>query len=206
MRLGILGIAVLLAACATPAADSIVSRAAGPSPSEVSAPMEPANEESNAPTSAPTLSPTLAPTPTEAPIPVPFTSARVDIAAGDLTLAHDIGLCPIRAGAAEFIRGATFGTRDSSASGSDGRDWATQLVVMQVDGGVPVDWSFILSTPPGVPSAENDRRLTSSPGVLDVTMSLEITEARAVFTTAFLDPVRPFADRLLPGTVTVTCS
>lgn len=206
VRLGALVMVALLAGCAAPAADVPVSQAASQADSDSSAPVEPANVPSSEPTAALTPSPPPAPTPTEAPTPESFTSARVEIVAGDLTLAHDIGLCPIRQGAAEFITGATFGTRESSAPGSDGREWATQLVVMRVEDGVPVDWSFILSTPPGVPSAQNDRRLTSSPGVLDVTMSLEITEARAVFTTAFLDPVRPFADRLLPGTVTLTCS
>lgn len=195
----------LLAGCATPAADVPVS-AASQATSDTSAPAEPFDEPSGEPTAALTPSPTSAPKPSEAPTPEPFTSARVEIVADDLTLAYDIGLCPIRQGAAEFVTGATFGTRESSAAGSDGREWATQLVVMRIEDGVPVDWSFILSTPPGVPSAQNDRRLTSGPGVLDVTMGLDITESTAVFTTDFLDPVRPFADRLLPGTVTVTCS
>lgn len=195
VRTGLL-LGLVLAAC-TPAGAPTASIAQAESSVEVEPTL----------TVAATPLPTPEATPVPEPTPLPLTRAAVAIIAGGLQLDYEIDGCPVTAWADPAIGdGITFGIYPIGVTANDGREWATQMVVMRITDGVPTDWSFILSTPPGVPSAQNERRLTSSPNVMGMEMSAEITDTLSVFTTAFLDPVRPFAEQLLPGMVTVTCS
>jgi hypothetical protein len=192
-----LGLALILNGC-TGAGTGAVSDA--PSPS---LPADPSpSSESTATTQG---TPSSEPAPTEAPTPVPpvLTAAEVSVTAGDLVIEYAIDRCPVTAwNGAALSPGVTFGIYPNGAAASDGRQWATQMVVMRFANGTPADWSFILSTPPGVPSAQNERRLLSSPGVMGMEMSAEIAPAQATFTTSFLEAA---TSSLLPATVTVTC-
>jgi hypothetical protein len=86
-----------------------------------------------------------------------LTGADIHITAGDLTLSYeyDQPWCPIGPG-------NTFGTYPDGVPGTDGRDWSTQMFILGWSDGQPTDWSFILSTPPGVPGGSGPARSTTS--------------------------------------------
>jgi len=192
----VLGLALVLSGCT--GAGTGVSEA--PSPS---LPPDPLSSSESTATAQSTPSFELAPTEPPTPAPPALTAADVSVTAGDLVVEYAIDRCPVAAwNGAALSPGVTFGIYPDGAAASDGRQWATQMVVMRFANGTPADWSFILSTPPGVPSAQNERRLLSSPGVMGMEMSAEIAPAQATFTTLFLEAA---TSSLLPATVTVTC-
>lgn len=188
------GLASMLVACSATVDGGAAPAESGPVASSTSA---------VSPTPTPTTAPTRAATPLPTPTPPDFTAADVVVTAGDLTLEYAVDRCPVIAWTGDALGpGVTFGIYPNGTPASDGRQWATQMVVLRMTNGTPADWSFILSTPPGVTSAENDRRLMSGPNLRDMEMAAEVTDGRAVFMTRFLDPA---ASALLAGTVTVTC-
>jgi len=161
----------------------------------------------------PSTSPTASPPSAQgtAPVGTPLVatgaarSGGVVISVSDLTLSYEIDYCPIDGWLAE-TGGQTFGDRTDGIPASDGRMWATVMMsVMRFNGGQPSDWSFVLATPPGVSSAQNERRLTSGPNILGSSMDLELSDHEARFTTHFLDAGAPRSDGPLAGGVTVTC-
>jgi hypothetical protein len=165
-----------------------------------------ASVSSLAPPSEPTAELSHAPTPSVVSLPT-WSAADVTVTVEDLSLTYPVEVCPILAwldpAAPDSVE---FGTYPDRVVANDGSAWATHMTVLETTDGVPVEWSFILTTPLSVEPLSEERRLVAGGLRFDDDDSAEVTGRRATFMTGFGDSELPvLGPDLLRGTVTVEC-
>ena len=159
--------------------------------------MPPANE-----TTQPTDDQTQSQT-EETPV---YTKADVAITVGDLSIAYEIGVCPVTAWLDPAIPDSVeFGTYPDRVPGSDGNEWATQMVLLSQVSGQPNDWSFYLSTALSRTPLSSERLLVSRPEGEDFRLTATMLPGKATIVGGFRDSLQQIDTTLLPGAVTLTC-